>query len=195
MTSEASPVLPLSLTNWMLRRLTTTHLRHRDGPKAAFRRLGEVTDQLQEPNASLIAENAAFKAAMDAWPTPVFVADASGRIIYCNRVWEGYTGYPADLARGTAWLDLVRPETRQEAEREWAEAIRARRVFRTIHWFVDARGKDTPLRVDLTPVVNAGWVGVCIPWREPGRGSPVGAVEGAGAACQVSPEQPGEASG
>jgi len=60
---------------------------------------------------------------------PYFETDASGRIIWVNKIWEEITGVTLTTATGFGWLTAIAPIDRKYVSEEWAAAVSQKRDF------------------------------------------------------------------
>jgi len=65
----------------------------------------------------------------DAFPSLVWIEDAAGRLVFCNRRWTEYTGMGLADARGDGWLDAVHPDDRPSARARHTESLRTGEIF------------------------------------------------------------------
>ena len=57
-----------------------------------------------------------FRGAADDAPVMMWLADASGQVVFCNRHWYELTGRSADEELGAGWLRGVHPDDRERVE-------------------------------------------------------------------------------
>ena len=64
-----------------------------------------------------------------------FVADAHGRIIETNPLFQGYTGRPAADLEGDRWLEALHGEDRARAAEAWCRAVATGGTYEARHRF------------------------------------------------------------
>lgn len=57
-----------------------------------------------------------FRNMADHAPVMMWVADATGAVIYLNKLWHDFTGRAPEASLGTGWLDAVHEDDRQAAQ-------------------------------------------------------------------------------
>ncbi|MCV2366719.1 PAS domain-containing protein [Paucibacter oligotrophus] len=101
-----------------------------------------------------LSEQAAFTARLlDASPAPLFVTDASGRLLMVNRSWSEFTGFESQAVLGLALKDL-RPELLPSAEAAGVAAS-AGQGFEV--QLPDAQGRLRDVLVRRTPFAGGQW--------------------------------------
>ncbi len=76
-------------------------------------------------------------------PVGIFQTDTQGDCLDVNRRWTEITGLGIEQARGQGWTSAVLPEDRERVRREWYNAARERRDFRSEYRFVRPDGRVT----------------------------------------------------
>jgi PAS domain S-box-containing protein len=97
---------------------------------------------------ALRESEARFRNMADAAPVMLWVTEPDGRCTFLNRAWLEFTGQTLEEGLGLGWLDVVHPEDRPRAERNFTEANARRAPFRADYrlrrhdgvyrWAVDA---------------------------------------------------------
>lgn len=117
-------------------------------PQAVRRALREVEERRQRQRAetALRESEYRFRTLTEALPQIVWSADQVGRVDYCNRRWEEYTGTTRDQAQGHEWQQLIYSEDRSRTEDVWRAAVetgaphriehRLRQQDATYRWFL-----------------------------------------------------------
>ncbi len=94
----------------------------------------DITARKQAENAA--AESRAAFAVLDEFsPVGIFYTDANGGCLGVNRRLSEMLGLTPEEALGTGWARGLHPDDRSRIEREWAEAIREGRKFRSEYRF------------------------------------------------------------
>ena len=65
---------------------------------------------------------------VESWAQAEWDTNAAGVVVADSPSWRAYTGQTFDDWLGYGWLDAVHPHDRPHAERQWREAIAARRL-------------------------------------------------------------------
>ncbi len=112
-----------------------------------------------------------FENLLELSPQIVWFGRPDGYITYANAYWYDYTGLPERRTLGYEWTNAIHPDDREEAMRDWEEAVREGRDHEVE---LRLRGKDDkycwfllrgrPGR-DETGKVNA-WLGIAIDIEE-----------------------------
>lgn len=95
--------------------------------------LGPVIDRLhlleERTNVQrrLESSEARHRLLIDSWAQATWEADADGIVVTDSPSWRAYTGQTVEEWLGYGWLGAVHPKDRFYAERQWREAIIARR--------------------------------------------------------------------
>lgn len=76
-------------------------------------------------------------------PVGIFQTDTQGDCLDVNRRWTEITGLGLEQARGQGWASALHPEDRERVRREWYEAARDRRDFRSEYRFLRPDGRFT----------------------------------------------------
>lgn len=87
----------------------------RQEKKRAYKRMREIEKRFQ-----IMADTA---------PVKIWMADASGRVIYFNKGWYNFTGRKAIDDLGCGWAELIHPQDRDNVTKTYFEAFHARRDF------------------------------------------------------------------
>jgi PAS domain S-box-containing protein len=67
----------------------------------------------------------------EALPCMLWTATPNGNVDYVNRVFEHYTGDPAEQPDMIDWLNVIHPDDRESARQRWAESIASGRPHQT----------------------------------------------------------------
>jgi PAS domain S-box-containing protein len=135
----------------------------RVGGGQEFARLAEGLDAMAEAvsrqREAQRGEDERLRALLEVSPQIAFLADAAGRVTWCNQLWTELTGRTAEAAAGHAWTDALHPYDRAEAARRWHAAAPSGAPFEAqarlalpdggSRWFLFRAVRD-----------GAGWIGV-----------------------------------
>ena len=100
---------------------------HREGKVAgAFQTLVEVTDRCRA--GTVCGSRARHRLLIESWAQAVWEADADGIVVADSPSWRASTGQILEEYLGFGWLDAIHPDDRAHAERQWREALAARRL-------------------------------------------------------------------
>ncbi|CAG9245034.1 PAS domain S-box protein [Paraburkholderia unamae] len=72
-----------------------------------------------------------FRALVEGFAQAVWEADAQGQTAAVSPSWSAYTGQPGNEWLGEGWANAVHPADRDQALRQWKEAVAAQRVVNT----------------------------------------------------------------
>jgi PAS domain S-box-containing protein len=75
-----------------------------------------------------LASERRYRALAEAVPNMVWTSGVDGKLDWFNQRWFEYTGQSA-LDAHTSWDDVMHPDDRARARRDWAEAVRTRQPF------------------------------------------------------------------
>ena len=131
---------------------TSKHTKHAPNPATA--------DGLQrDAQTDIAASEERYRQVLEALPAAVFITNAQGRIIFCNRAWAELTGRPVeDPERGRATLRLFRPDGTELKPEEFplAVALRENRPVRGMELLAERPdGARVPLLPYPTPLFDA----------------------------------------
>jgi PAS domain S-box-containing protein len=82
----------------------------------------DVTERKRN-EAVLVASEARYRALTELNPTAVWMADATGNIIYANQITQDYTGIIINEHTGLAWLAAFPPEDQSRLMEVWAHSV------------------------------------------------------------------------
>jgi len=91
----------------------------------------ELKRRLAEADAlisSLRESEARHRLLTESWAQASWETDAAGVVVTDSPTWRAYTGQMLHEWLGYGWLDAIHPDDRAYAERQWREAVAARRV-------------------------------------------------------------------
>ena len=96
---------------------------------------------------------------IDSWAQAVWETDASGMVVADSPSWRAYTGQTLEEWFGYGWLGAVHPDDRAYAERQWREAISARRLVDAELRLRTPNGRWRWTNVRAAPVLDPqGWI-------------------------------------
>ena len=114
--------------------------------RVAFEELQVVTEELEVANTNLRLSNqeldarveertqkireseARFRGLVEGFAQAVWETDSEGVVVADSPSWRAFTGQTRNQWLGKGWLDAVHPDDRLQADAQWRDAIRARRV-------------------------------------------------------------------
>jgi PAS domain S-box-containing protein len=76
-------------------------------------------------------------------PVGLYITDMDGQIHYVNGRWTEITGLSSAQAMGMGWVKIFHPDDRKRLMREWEDAVRKRRPFRSEYRYKHSDGKVT----------------------------------------------------
>ncbi len=104
---------------------------------------------------------------VESWAQAVWKTDAAGVVVADSPSWRAYTGQTLEEWLGYGWLGAVHPDDRAYAERQWRDAMDARRLVDAEFRLRAPDGGWCWTNVHAAPVLGAGgaiekWVGINI---------------------------------
>jgi PAS domain S-box-containing protein len=105
----------------------TTALRDEAGRLKGYQKIGQDVTGRKRAEAALRESEQRFRGLVEGMAQAVWEADAEGRAVSDSPSWRAYTGQTLDAWLGHGWLDAIHPDDRAHAERQWREAVAARR--------------------------------------------------------------------
>ena len=117
------------------------------------------------PAALPSADEARYRALVEAAAQLVWVADPAGRLVEPQPQWEEYTGQTFEHYRGAGWLDALHPDDRERTAEAWARAVERRARFEVEYRVRRRDGVYRRFVVRGVPVLDAAgnvreWVGM-----------------------------------
>ena len=102
----------------------------------------------------------------NAFPGPIWFADASGGCTFVNQAWQDLTGRDLGVENGSGWLASVHQDDRNDLERDWREALGLRRPLESQYRLKRADGSYGWIQHSAVPVHDdsgrlAGYLGNC----------------------------------
>ncbi|MEH2292665.1 PAS domain S-box protein [Nostoc sp.] len=91
------------------------------------RKLAELALQSGQQRYQLLAE---------ASPACIFHADINGNVLYFNQRWSEITGCSLEESLGTAWVNAVHPDDREQLFLVWNQAREAKIMYKSEHRFL-----------------------------------------------------------
>lgn len=76
---------------------------------------------------ALRASEQRFRGLVEGFAQAVWETDAAGVVTTDSPSWRAYTGQTLDQWLGYGWVNAIHPDDRERAERQWREAVAARR--------------------------------------------------------------------
>jgi PAS domain S-box-containing protein len=141
-----------------------------DGGLAVYFRDATEGKRAEAEREQLLAERTAaeqrFRALVEALAQTVWTTDAEGHVVEDSPSWRAFTGQTLEQWLDCGWLDVVHPDDREHAGRQWREAIATNRPvdtqFRLWHaasstWHM-THVRAVPLRAQDGSIY--GWVGM-----------------------------------
>ncbi len=128
--------------------------------------LQETTTQHRTQHA-LCASEERCRLLIESWAQAVWETDADGVVIADSPSWRAYTGQTPEEWLGYGWLNAIHPDDRAYAERQWREAMAARKTVNAEFRLCALGGGWRWTNVRAAPILNAGgqiekWVGMNI---------------------------------
>lgn len=104
---------------------------------------------------------------IESWTQAIWETDAAGVVVADSPSWRAYTGQSLKEWLGYGWLDAIHPDDRAYAEKQWREAMAARRVVDAEFRLRAPGGGWRWTNVRAAPVLDTSgniekWVGVNI---------------------------------
>ncbi len=79
-------------------------------------------------DAAVRESEARHRLLIDTWAQAVWETDGAGVVVADSPSWRAYTGQSLEEWLGYGWLNAIHPDDRGYAERQWRDAVLARRV-------------------------------------------------------------------
>lgn len=120
-------------------------------------------DALAGSRRSLAESERRFRTTAECAPLGIFLTDAAGRLLFCNRAHEMLLGRPAEALMGWGWVDALHPEDRERVEQGWKTCVRENELFHCEFRVQHTDGTVRWLCANASPVpaeeAHAGHVG------------------------------------
>ena len=122
-------------------------------------------DALKRTEATLRENEDRLRNLIGSLALALWEADANGMIVEDSPSWRAYTGQTREAWLGEGWLDAVHPEDREQAGRQWREAVARRGVVDAVFRLSRPEGGWRRTRVRAEPLFNVDgsvrkWVGM-----------------------------------
>ena len=126
----------------------------------------KTADPIRRRVAQVVDDPRARADLFNAFPVPVWLADAQGAWTFVNQAWEDYTGRLVEEEIGDRWLQSVHLDDRAATEQAWKEALGLRRPFSAECRIRRADGSYGRVQADGVPIDDehgrlAGYLGTC----------------------------------
>jgi len=124
----------------------------------------DVTESKRAAQAVQESE-ARFRTMASLVPLIIWTTDPLGQCTFMNTRWEEMTGVPAEQGLGTAWMEFIHPDDRENIRRSWKRALGARKQFEAKFRFRSASGNHPVCFAHSTPRYDAsgtfaGYIGI-----------------------------------
>ena len=108
-----------------------------------------------------------FRSLVAATAQAVWVTRPDGTVVEDSPSWRAFTGQSLEQWRGSGWLDAIHPEDREQAGREWAQAVARQHLYETEYRLRRPDGTYSTTLARAVPVrgtdgVVREWVGANI---------------------------------
>jgi PAS domain S-box-containing protein len=126
----------------------------------------DITERKHQ-EAALRENEQRFRSLVESHAQAVWEADPNGVVVVDSPSWRAYTGQSYEELMGHGWLEAIHPDDRQNAERQWTEAVAQRRKVNCEYRLRWAGGGWRWTNVRATPITAPGgsitkWVGMNI---------------------------------
>ena len=152
--------------HWLLRPLSTLHTAIRtlrQNPAAELRldtsgddERGELAREFEALMLALRQRQAELAAVTEASPLGIFRAGLDGTLGYVNETYLTQHGLSREASQHNGWLQLVRPERRDQAWRDWLAALAQQRPVHSTVRLTRPDGRKVVLAVRTAPLVTDG---------------------------------------
>lgn len=131
------------------------------------RRLATAENQTAAAKAVLRESETRHHLLIESWAQAVWETDAAGVVVADSPSWRAYTGQTLEEWLGYGWLNAIHPDDRAFAERQWREAMAARRLVNAEFRLRAPDGGWRWTNVLASPLLDAGgniekWLGLNI---------------------------------
>ena len=80
------------------------------------------------------------RARMDNDDQMIFLADEKGNCTWVNRSYSRHTGRTIEEIKGSGWVNVIHPASREETVETWYESVKHNREFEMVVSFLDTAG-------------------------------------------------------
>jgi PAS domain S-box-containing protein len=127
----------------------------------------ELRRRIETQRSALERSSQRYQVLLESIPQMVWMADASGRVLYANYRWLEYTGLNPNEAGCLGWDHLLHPDDREQTWNAWAQTVVSDSVFEIEHRLKRAFDgsyrwhlvRAVPLR--MGPRDSTQWFGTC----------------------------------
>ena len=88
---------------------------------------GSLEEQVAERTAALRESAERFRVLVESTAQAVWEMDADGMVVKDSPTWRAFTGQTIEEWTGYGWVNAVHPDDREDAERQWREAVTLQR--------------------------------------------------------------------
>lgn len=113
--------------------------------------LQQISRSLTEANAHLNQERSLLRSLIDNIPDPIYIKDADGSYLGCNKAYADYTGLPCEQHLGHTDLELFDQPRSMERHNSDAQVVESGQASRSEEWAEYADGRRVLLDTARTP--------------------------------------------
>jgi PAS domain S-box-containing protein len=108
---------------------------------------------------------ARFRTMASLVPLIIWTTDSLGECIFLNTKWTEFTGMPAEEGFGTAWIEFVHRDDRENIRQSWTRTLTTKKVFEAKFRLCSASGDYPVCYAHSTPRYDAagnfaGYIGI-----------------------------------
>ena len=152
--------LRLGISVWTIRSYWD-RLRQKHGAasrtQALFQHISSEIDALTNEVDLLSSESAlfpAFRSLFDGVQELAWIAEPTGKIVYCNSWWSEFSGYPMSEIAGVGCRAVLHPDQRAASQLRWHLACVNSSAYSASALYRGAAGDYVAHRITVRPVVN-----------------------------------------
>ena len=121
-----------------------------------------VIEKAASPDAGVLDAGLPFQQVAEALPTPCWISDPDGQIVWANQAWIAYTGAGVDDIRDRGLKSLHDPEVYDSVLARWAEVKSRGEAAEMIFPLLGKDGRFRPFHTRVAPIRDAD--GTIIHW-------------------------------